>query len=295
MPSRWFWEIFSHVLAYLCEKRLWKNTLPDDPVFYSDKLYRSLQKDGSAFVPYATQKRERYQDWRFKPWEKTVLRDFLAGLTLKDKALLKILADAGGALQQRVIMQKLPFLNGKTSGSLRSLKAHVNEGCKQLDCAPILAEGSGSGDYRIHEINPSLGDLRKNIIEIARAFDIPWHLLERTLVHSPELQPSISHRRVSGNHRGWYVLDQNSKEYIVAFVDAKGSCSCRKYHFENGRFLQHLPNQRGFFRKVYARLIEAGIEFRPPFQPDLVSTEKTGLPKEIVNAARAAVAGARNP
>ncbi len=284
------------VLAYLCEKRLWKSTLPDDPVFYRDKLYRSLQHNGSPFIPYAMQKRERYQDWRSKPWDMTALRDFLGGLALKDKALLKILADAGGALQQRVIMEKLPFLTGKTSASLRSAKAHVNEGCKQLDCAPILAEGSGSGDYRIHEINPELGELRKVVIEAAKAFEIPWHLLEGPApVQSPELQRPTSYSRFSGSHRAWYVLDHNGKEYIAAFVDAKGSCSCRMYDYESGHFVRHLPNQpHGSFRTVYANLIKAGVEFRPPFQPDLVSTEKTGLPEEIVKAAKAAAAELRS-
>jgi hypothetical protein len=41
------------------------------------------------------------------------------------------------------------------------------------------AEGSGSGDYRIHEINRSLGELRSTVISIAKQFEIPWHLLEK--------------------------------------------------------------------------------------------------------------------
>jgi hypothetical protein len=45
----------------------------------------------------------------------------------------------------------------------------------------------------------------------------------------------------------------------------------------------------GSFRTVYAGLIRGGIEFTPPFQPDLVSTETQGLPAEIVQAASLAV------
>jgi len=33
-----------------CGKRLWNNTLMDDPLFYEDKLYRSLRKSDSPFV-----------------------------------------------------------------------------------------------------------------------------------------------------------------------------------------------------------------------------------------------------
>lgn len=167
------------LLAYLCGKRLWKNTLADDPLFYEDKLYRPLRRGDSAFVPYATGKAEPYQGWRTKPWEESRLRAYLGGLRPEDKALLKLLADGGGALQQRSIMQGLPFLKGKSSASLRSLKSHINAGCRQLDCAQILSEGSGSGDHRIHEINCNLGDLRPVVIAIARQFEIEWQLLDR--------------------------------------------------------------------------------------------------------------------
>lgn len=221
------------------------------------------------------------QDYLFKRYNFYDRRDVAAMLPLKDKALLKILADSGGALQQRSLMDKLPFLKGKTSASLRAAKAHVNEGCKQLDCAPLLAEGSGSGDYRIHEINPRLGELREVVIKIAQEFEISWHLLERpTPVISSKPQTSRHPRKFAGNNRSWYVLNQNAKRNIAAFVDAKGSCSCRMYEFERGHFLRHLPNQRGSFRTEHATLIAVGTEFRPPFQPDLVQTEKTGLPEE---------------
>jgi hypothetical protein len=167
------------LLAYLCGKRLWKNSLADDPLFYEDKLYRPLRRSDSAFVPYASGKAERYQGWRTKPWQEARLRAYLDGLRPERKALLKLLADGGGALQQRSIMQGLPFLKGKSSASLGRLKSQINAGCRQLDCAQILSEGSGSGDYRIHEINRNLGELRPVVIAIARQFEIAWQLLDR--------------------------------------------------------------------------------------------------------------------
>jgi hypothetical protein len=36
-----------------------------------------------------------------------------------------------------------------------------------------------AGDYRIHEINRDLGELRPVVIAIAKEFEIQWHLLER--------------------------------------------------------------------------------------------------------------------
>ena len=274
------------LLAYLCGKRLWKNTLTDEPVFYEDELYRSLRKTDSAFIPYASGKTERYQAWRTKPWQEEKLREYLNGLRPEDKALLKLLADADGALQQRNIMQQLPFLKGRTSGSLRSLKSHVNAGCKQLDCAHILSEGSGSGDYRIHEINRNLGELRRVVVEIAKQFEIPWHLLEkgapeRSAANGPK---SANRIRRLGSGRAWFVTEKNGRQIIAALVDAKGSCSCQLYDASTGRFLRKLPNARGSFRDAFATVVKEGKEFHPAFQPDLVSTEKVGLSEEFLRA-----------
>jgi hypothetical protein len=60
--------------------------------------------------------------------------------------------------------------------SLGGLKSHINAGCKQLDCAPVLSEGSGSGDRRLHEINRDLRELRGIVIEVSRQFEIPREL-----------------------------------------------------------------------------------------------------------------------
>jgi len=277
------------LLAYLCAKRLWNNTLEDEPLFYEDKLYRSLKKSESRFVPYASDKPERYQAWRNKPWQEAKLRTYLNGLRTQDKALLKLLADADGALQQHFIMEQLPFLKGKSSASLRSLKSHVNAGCRQLDCAQILAEGCGSGDYRIHEINRNLGNLRPLVIEIAKQFEIPWHLLEREITNaSASANRSLDGKtRQPSTGRGWFVItDNNGRKTIAAFVDAKGSSSCRLYDASTGRFLRKLPNGRGSFRSTFAHVIRDGKEFRPSHQPALVSTEKFGLPPEIVQDAQ---------
>jgi hypothetical protein len=276
------------LLAYLGGKRLWANTLGDDRLFYEDKLYRSLRKSDSPFVPYASGTVERYQAWRTKPWHQTELRDFLQGLRPEDKALLKLLADAGGALQQRQIMDKLPFLKGRKSRSLGSLKSHINGGCKQRDCAQILSDGSGSGDYRIHEINRNLGSrLRALVLDVAKQFEIQWHLLERRTPNregAGNRNSETRFRRVSAS-RGWFVIESAGRRMIAGLVDAKGSCSCRLYDVSTGHFLRKLPNAHGSFRTAFAHVITGGKEFRPPFQPVMVTTEKIGLPTEILRRA----------
>lgn len=166
------------LLAYLAYKRLWQNRLPDEKVFYENKLYHSLRRDGSPFVPYAAQRPKPYQEWRGKPWEEGGLRELLEKLRPEDRALLKVLAEAGGAMRQDALMQRLPMLRGKTSATLRALKSHVNAACKGRDRAPLLSEGIGSGPARVHQINPALGPLREVVVEAARAFEINWALFK---------------------------------------------------------------------------------------------------------------------
>ncbi len=231
----------------MSRKGLWRNTLPDLQLLYENKLYRP-QRDGSPFVPYRQRKRELYQDWRLKPWNEERLRRYVTELRPEDKALLKILAEAGGGLQQHSIMENVPFLRGRSSASLRALKSHVNAGCKALDCAPLLAEGSGTGDFRIHEINPALGALRTVVMQEAKEFDIPWHLLERPAPNpAPRAATGSTRNRVSapGKRKAWYVLQGDSGRLIAAFVDAKGAYSCRLYRRQfrqeitRGRLIPH--------------------------------------------------------
>lgn len=165
------------LLAYLAKKRLWQNWLTDDAAFYNDKLRRPLQTAGSPFVPYSDARFERDQAWRSVGWDEDELRRFLRSMRWEDKVLLKLLAEAGGAMRQGRILSSIPVLRSKTSASLRALKSHVNAACRGHGKAPILSIGSGTGDQRVHEINPQLGPLRQVVIEEACAFVIPEGLL----------------------------------------------------------------------------------------------------------------------
>ena len=91
-----------------------------------------------------------------------------------------------------------------------------------------------------------------------------------------------------GKTKAWYVIEGDSGKLIAAFVDAKGGCSYRLYSLNDGRFIRK-SRADGSFRTAFAALMRDGIEFTPPFQPDLVSTETQGLPNEIVEAAKRVV------
>lgn len=274
------------LLAYLAQKRLWENRLDDEAGFYSDKLYRSLRRSTSQFLPYAQQRPERYSGWRDKSWDESGLSELLQSLRLEDRALLKVLAEAGGTMRQDALMLQLPMLRGKTSASLRALKAHVNGECKQLDRAPLLSEGSGSGPSRRHEINPMLGALRGLVIAMARSFEVDWQLLDPAPARSSS-PASAGPRRLlpPSQDKAWYVTRQTGRLEIAAFVNAKGSCSYRRFR-TSGEFI-NVQRSKGEFANVFSTVVTHGVQFFPSRHPALEDAERNGLPTEVLDAVRA--------
>ena len=287
------------LLAYLAQKRLWENRLDDEIGFYSDKLYPSLRRNTSPFLLYAQQRPERYYGWRDKSWDETGLCELLQSLRLEDKALLKVLAEAGGAMRQDALMLRLPMLRGKTSASLRALKAHVNAECKQLDRAPLLSEGNGSGPSRRHEINPMLGALRELVIAAARSFEVDWQLLDPMLAGNSQITSHITDRLsspasagpawspASSQGKAWYVTRPTGRPEIAAFVNAKGSCSYRRFK-TSGEFI-NVQRSRGEFANVFSTVVAHGVRFFPNRHPALEDAERNGLPTEVLDAASTAL------
>jgi hypothetical protein len=209
-----------------------------------------------------------------------------------------VLADADGAIQQQALMDALPFLRGKSSMALGALKSHVNAACKALDRAPLLAPGSGSGPWQVHEIDRALGPLRRVVIEVARTFEIRWDLLERPAEAAaprpgPAPAPAGPGRtppaapRSPDERKGWFVVPGPGGPTIGAFADQHGSCSWRRFEARTGGFLDKRYG-RGSFREVFAAVLAGARPFTPPFQPNLTVAEKEGLPEAIVSAAGAA-------
>jgi hypothetical protein len=171
------WFAFD-LLAYLKAKGLWNGALSEKLIaqIQGDKLYRVLLPTG-MFVPYGQSKPILDQSWRNSAWEELDLRRLLGRLAEREKALLKVLAEApDGSLKQRAIFDKLPFLGGSPD-TLSALKRGISKACKGQAKAPLLPPGNGSGDNRRHEINSMLGSLRDVVIAVAKGFQIPADLL----------------------------------------------------------------------------------------------------------------------
>ena len=95
-----------------------------------------------------------------------------------------------------------------------------------------------------------------------------WHLLERP---SPNIKPKqkdttgATRLFMASKTKAWYVIEGDSGRRIAAFVDAKGSCSCRLYALDTGRFVRK-SRADGSFGAVFAALMREGFEFRPPYR-----------------------------
>lgn len=168
------------LLAYLKVRGFWNGTLSEKLLaqIQGDKLYQELLPTG-LFVPYGQVKPVLDQSWRSNDWKgNEELQQLLGRLGDREKALLKVLAEAPSASQtQRIIFNKLPFLDGSPD-ALRTLKRGISKACKCLARVPLLSPGSGAGDSRSHEINRKLGPLRDVVIAVAKGFQIPAGLLK---------------------------------------------------------------------------------------------------------------------
>jgi hypothetical protein len=167
------------LLAYLKMKGLWNGPLSEklQTQVQGDKLYKELLPSGT-FVPYGQTKNAPDQSWRNNAWAEADLRQLLALLPDREKALLKVLAEApGAATKQSNIFAKLPFL-GTNADSLSALKRGTSKACKGKGKAPLLIPGTGSGNDRVHRINPGLGTLLQVVIDEARKFQVSQGLIK---------------------------------------------------------------------------------------------------------------------
>ena len=85
-------------------------------------------------------------------WDEGTIEDFVRGLSQNQQTLLRVLAQAEGqSLRQGALLQQLNYQG--SSRSLQRVKAGVNRACLERNLDPLLPEGTGAGDERIHRIN----------------------------------------------------------------------------------------------------------------------------------------------
>ena len=88
----------------------------------------------------------------FQEWSRENVFELMNKLNEKQRKLMEILVEGSGKEKQGVILQKLGSLGGKgTPNSLQKIKVGINQ---KSVCGKILPNGYGSGENRIHKIEP---------------------------------------------------------------------------------------------------------------------------------------------
>ncbi len=85
-----------------------------------------------------------------------------------------------------------------------------------------------------------------------------------------------------GRNKAWYYRkDENGREYFLAFVNAKGSCSIRTFDSQKGIFLgKH--SRPGNYQDQFADLIAGATEVTVSSQPNLERDCKERLPDHLL-------------
>jgi len=85
-----------------------------------------------------------------------------------------------------------------------------------------------------------------------------------------------------GRKKAWYYRkDENSREYILAFVNAKGSCSLRTFEAESGIY-KGKRYVAGNYQDNFAELIDGAVELTIYNQPNLERDCKERLPDDVL-------------
>jgi hypothetical protein len=82
--------------------------------------------------------------------------------------------------------------------------------------------------------------------------------------------------------KGWFSSQAGNRASILAFVNAKGSCSVRSYDTETGIFLGK-TYRPGDYQDSFSDLIHGAVELTIDSQPNLERECKERLPDRVLN------------
>jgi hypothetical protein len=101
-------------------------------------------------------------------------------------------------------------------------------------------------------------------------------------IGAPEELPAGQPMLFLGRNKAWFHRrDGNGRQYFLAFVNAKGSCSVRTFDAEKGTFLaKHYRS--GSYQEQFTSLIEGATELTVKSQPNLERDCKERLPDWVL-------------
>jgi hypothetical protein len=89
-----------------------------------------------------------------------------------------------------------------------------------------------------------------------------------------------------GQKKAWFLrCDEEERPYILAFVNAKGSCSVRTFDAQTGVFLgKHY--HAGDYQDAFAHLLEGARKLTVSMQPNLERDCRERLPDDVLEQLR---------
>lgn len=77
--------------------------------------------------------------------------------------------------------------------------------------------------------------------------------------------------------KAWYYYKKDDKQYFLAFVNAKGSCSLSGFNVENGKYSFFRKSTNCNYQKGFNEYLRFSIPVKVSKQPNLVEARKQGL------------------
>ncbi len=84
------------------------------------------------------------------------------------------------------------------------------------------------------------------------------------------------------NEKGWYYMEDKDNGYLLAFVNAKGSCSARRFDAESGIRLGKEPNRKGDYQTSFSEYLQTAKQLQLTRQPNLQRDCRERLPPRVL-------------
>jgi len=88
----------------------------------------------------------------------------------------------------------------------------------------------------------------------------------------------------------YFWRGKNDRGYFLAFVNAKGSCSIRRFEAESGTFLGR-EYKSGDYQDSFSEYLRSGLALYVSRQPNLERDCKSSLPDTVLSELRRQVSG----
>lgn len=106
-------------------------------------------------------------------------------------------------------------------------------------------------------------------------------------LHKIQINQTCSPTAPKPPQKGWYFwVNQNNEEYILAFVNAKRSCSIRRFKVDDGVQVKRIPNREGNYQDSFSEYLKTAKLLYLSRQPNLEKNCRKRLPEWVMSELR---------